>query len=518
MSGPTKRARARRGRKTRAEARAAQGGGDLPVRPGLSGGRYSPLAERDLATLDGAVREVLMTVGLSEAPARAMALVIAAGGQVTDDGRLTFSAALIERALAGLSRNITLHGQKPGHELRLSGRRVHVGSGGAAPSVVDLERGRYRPSTLRDLYDAARMVDALENIHFFSRSLVARDMPDLLSLDVNTAYASLAGTAKHVCSSISLPEHVDAVAELCFTLAGSRDAFVERPFLSLNINHVTPPLRFAGDACEVLAEAALLGIPVHVNTFGQLGASSPVTIAGSLVQTVAETLAGMILAWLVNPEVKAIFGAKPMITDLRSGAMSGGGGEQALLMAAATQMAQYYDLPNCTIAGATDSKIADAQSGYEKSLSITLAAQAGSNLITQACGMQASLMGCAFESYVIDNDMLGCILRSIGPVEVSEATLSSQAIGEVVRGEGHYLGRAETLDRMETDFLYPALADRRSPEAWEADGARDIREEARIRAREILGSHFPRHIGREQDLMLRSNHDIRLGQEEMRAP
>ena len=149
-----------------------------------------------------------------------------------------------------------------------------------------------------------------------------------------------------------------------------------------------------------------------------------------------------------------------MITDLRTGAMSGGGGEQAVLMAAATQMAQFYGLANSSIAGATDRKIAGAQSGYEKSLSVTLAAQAGSNIITQACGMHASLMGCAFESYVIDNDMLGAILRSIGKVEVSEATLATGMIAEVVRGDGHYLGQAETLDRMETDILYPRIADR----------------------------------------------------------
>jgi trimethylamine--corrinoid protein Co-methyltransferase len=506
----------RRGRKSRTKLRAGlPDQNSLPVRPGMEGGRYGPLAEADLARIDGAILEVLGSVGMSEAPPLAIKLVTDRGGKVSCDGRLTFPRSLVEEALAGLTRDFTLHGQAPGHEMVLSGNRVHVGSGGAAPTILDLETGRYRCSTLRDLYDAARIVDTLENIHFFSRSLVARDMPDALSLDVNTAYASLSGTVKHVCTSVSVPENVAPIAEMCFAIAGSREAFVEQPFLSININHVTPPLRFATEACDVLAEAAHLGIPVHVNTFGQLGASSPVTIAGSLVQTVAETLAGMMFAWLVNPNVKAVFGARPMITDLRTGAMSGGGGEQAVLMAAATQMAQFYGLPNSSIAGATDSKIADAQSGYEKSLSVTLAAHAGSNMITQACGMHASLMGCAFESYVIDNDMLGGILRSIGAVEVSEATLAIGMIGEVVRGEGHYLGQAETLGRMETDFLYPRIADRRSPGEWEADGSRDIREMARARAREILATHFPVHIDEVADQKLRESHDIRLRREVM---
>ena len=133
------------------------------------------------------------------------------------------------------------------------------------------------------------------------------------------------------------------------------------------------------------------------------------TTAGTIAQTVAETLAGMIFAWLVNSDAKLIFGTRTMLTDLRTGAMSGGSPEGAIAMAACAQMGAYYGLANSTIAGASDSKIADAQSGYEKSMSVTLAVQAGSNLVTQACGMQASLMGCALESYVIDNDMLGGI-------------------------------------------------------------------------------------------------------------
>lgn len=452
---------------------------------------------------------------MSEAPDIVVDRVCAAGGSLGADGRLRFSADLIESALQGIARDFTLCGQRPEHDMQLGGGRVHVGSGGAAPMIVDLETGRYRDSSLGDLYDAARLVDSLEHLHFFSRSLVARDMPDLHSLDINTTYACLAGTSKHVLASASLAAHVGEIADICFTIAGSREAFLQRPFLSLNINPPVPPMRFDADSCEVLAEAARLGIPVHSNTFGQMGASSPVTIAGTVAQTIAETLSGMIFAWLVNPEAKIIFGTRPLVTDLRTGAMSGGSGEGAISMAASAQMANYYGLANSTIAGATDSKVADAQSGYEKSLTVTLAAQAGSNLVTQAGGMQASLMGCALESYVIDNDMLGGILKSLAPVEVSETTLALDAIEEVVHGEGHFLGQAETLQRMQSDFIYPEIGDRRNIEDWEADGSRDIREVARARTRQILQQHYPRHLAADIDARLRGEHDIRLPIEAM---
>ena len=256
---------------------------------------------------------------------------------------------------------------------------------------------------------------------------------------------------------------------------------------------------------------------LHCNTFGQTGASSPVTAAGSIAQTVAETLAGMIFAWLIDPAAKLIFGTRPMLTDLRTGGMSGGSPEGAVAMAATAQIARHYGLANSTIAGASDSKVADAQSGYEKAMSVMLAAQAGSNLVTQASGMQASLMGCALESYVIDNDMLGSIMKTLVPIEVSDETLALQAIDEVAHGEGHFLGRPETLGRMTSDFVYPRLADRRGIDEWQDEGARGIREVAIERTREILARHYPACLPAEVDAALRARFDIRLAPEHMGA-
>ena len=390
---------------------------------GVIGGRYHPLNVEDLPSIDRAVRSILSDVGMTEAPDSVIKAVKGAGGSLDNDGRLHFSTELIDNALNGLVRDFTLCGQHPEMDMQLGVSRVHTGSGGAAPLVLDLDSGQYRDSTLKDLYDAARLVDNLDNIHFFSRSMVARDMPDTRALDINTAYACLAGTRKHVFAAATDADHVEEIAEMCYVIAGSREAFLARPFLSLNCNMSVPPLRFDAESCEIGAAAVRCGIPLHSNTFGQMGASSPVTMAGTIAQTIAETLAGMIFAWALNPEAKVIFGTRPMLTDLRTGAMSGGSAEGAIATAATVQMANFYGLPNSVIAGATDSKIADAQSGYEKSLTVTLAAQAGCNLITQASGMQASLMGCALESYVIDNDMLGVILKSLHGIEVNEETL-----------------------------------------------------------------------------------------------
>lgn len=509
-------ARSKRKRR-RPGAGQVQSRGTHPSMSGAIGGRYQPLNAGDLPMIDQAVRSILSDVGMAEAPDIVIDHVIRAGGSLDSDGRLHFSSGLIEKALNGLQRDFVLCGQDPVYDMQLGVARVHAGSGGAAPLILDLDSGSYRDSTLRDLYDAARLVDCLDNIHFFSRSMVARDMPDIRTLDINTAYACLAGTRKHVFAAATDAAHVEEIAKMCYAVAGSREAFLARPFLSMNCNMSVPPLRFVAESCEIAAEAVRCGIPLHSNTFGQMGASSPVTLAGSIAQTIAESLAGMIFAWLLAPEAKLILGTRPMLTDLRTGAMSGGSAEGAIATAASVQMANYYKLPNSVIAGATDSKLPDAQSGYEKSLTVTLAAQAGCNLITQASGMQASLMGCALESYVIDNDMLGIIMKSLAGIEVSEQTLALKAIDEVTHGAGHFLGQAETLERMQTDFVYPEIGDRQNIEEWQADGSKNIHQVAIERTREILKQHFPRHLSDQLDQVLRDKHDIRLPRSDMEA-
>ena len=509
LSGPARRRRRRLGAQT------DESGEDARGTFCTKGGQFAPLRQEQLKTIHQAALRIMSEIGLSGASEQVLNLILPAGGTLSDEGRVLIPNGLVQNALSALARPVTLCGQVPLYDLQLGGDRIYAGSGGAAPMVLDPETEKYRPSTLKDLYDAARLVDRLEHVAFFSRSMVARDMDEPRAVDINTAFVSLAGTTKHVMVSASHVDHVEEIAQLCFDIAGGAEAFRARPFLSLNINHVVPPLRYDEASCDVLIRAVRLGLPAMVNTFGQMGASSPVTIAGCLAQTHAETLAGVVLAWLAHPDARVIYGARPMVTDLRTGGMAGGSGEQALLTAGAVQLARYCGMPNSTIAGATDSKTADVQAGYEKALSVSLAAQAGANMITQAAGMQAGLMGCSFTAYVADNDMLGAVLRATTGIEVNDTTLAFADMSAAVHGEGHFLGQAETYRRMKSDFTYPEIADRRSVEDWEADGAMGMHERARMRAQDILKQHFPSHISKTMQKNLRSRYDIRLSLQDM---
>jgi trimethylamine--corrinoid protein Co-methyltransferase len=191
--------------------------------------------------------------------------------------------------------------------------------------------------------------------------------------------------------------------------------------------------------------------------------------------------------------------------------MTGGSGEQAVLMAAAAQVACHLNIPASIAAGMTDAKLPDAQSGFEKGVTTTLAGHAGAAMIHESAGMHASLLGCSLESFVIDNDMLGNVLRTIEGIKLSQSALSFDTVTDVnIGGAGHYLGEAQTLDLMQSEYRYPSLSDRQSIEEWEQDGSQSMAERARAHTKRILSEHHPVHISAETDDKIRAAFDIRL--------
>ncbi|MCP4470057.1 MAG: methyltransferase [Gammaproteobacteria bacterium] len=486
-----------------------------PVWPGMTGGRYLPLDPSELERIHELALRLLADLGFSQITPSLESRAVAAGCYLDDDGRLHFPRALVEDVIARTRRKFSLHGIDPARDIEIGSRRVHMGTGGAAPFVMDFNSGRYRESTVADLFDITRLVDRLEHVHFCHRSVIARDTESVLDLDINTIYACLQGTTKPVAVSYTDSDSVRAAIPLLDRIAGGDGKFRERPFCTVVCCHVVPPMRFAEESCDAMEAAVEAGMPMLMISAGQAGATAPAALAGAVAQACAETLAGLVLCNIIDPECRAIFAAWPFVSDLRTGAMSGGSGEQSLLAAASAQMAGFYDLPSSMPAGMTDSKLPDAQAGWEKGYSVTLAAHAGASMIHESAGMLGSLMGASLESYVLDNEMLGAILRTVGGIEVSEDTLNYEVIRDVVLGEGHYLGHAQTLARMKTEYLYPEIADRRSLNEWEQGGG-DLRDAARDRVRKILSEHYPSHIAADVDAWIRKNYNIVLPAERMR--
>ena len=447
---------------------------------------------------------------MASAPDWFVRLAIDDGASQRRDGRLLFARARVEKALKRAARNVALPGFVEDRGIDVGSGLVHTGTGGAAIDVLDAATGCYRASTLGDLHSIMRVVDACPNVHYGIRPLVARDVSDTFDLDINTAYVCMAGTAKPIGTSFTQAGHVAPVVSLFDRALGADGGFRRQPFCMAVVVHAVSPLRFAPDGVDIMRAAITEGMPLQTCSAAQAGATSPVTLAGALAQGLAETLAGLMVVDHLKPGHPAIHAFMPFISDLRTGAMSGGGGESAIANAAAAQLLRHVGLPSTVAAGMTDSKEADIQAGYEKAYTIALAAHAGADMINLSAGMLGSITVASPEALVIDDEMLGAILRTVRGVDVAPDAIDLETMERVVCGEGHYLGEPQTLALMKSEYVYPSLGDRRSVHDWVESGADSIWERARTRVDRIAGAPTPTHLEATADQTIRSRFPIRL--------
>jgi trimethylamine--corrinoid protein Co-methyltransferase len=417
---------------------------------------------------------------------------------------------MVEDALSKARNEVLLCGRDPKHDIRLGGWRVHMGTGGAAIRVLDLNTRRMRRSRLADVARIARLVDALDNIHFYLRACVAHDVPTEL-LDINTYYAAITNTTKHVTGNCFTVKSARDVIEMASMIAGGNEALRERPIVSFVNSWTVSPLRFALETVEVLTELVRQEMPVFLASAPQAGATSPAALAGTLVQINAEELSGVTYAQLVYPGAPVILGYVPSVSDLRTGYFVSGAPEFALMQAAVAQLGRFYNLPVYNSAGLTDSKVPDIQAGYEKGISDMAAVLAGANYVHHTAGLLDSTLTAAYEQYVIDDDINGSVMRVVRGIEVTDETLSVDLIDGVCRGgEGHFLGEQQTLELMTTEYYYPHTGDRQTRDKWRADGRLDMRTRARQKAKQILETHQPDPIPPEIDAAIRERFKIRL--------
>lgn len=483
-----------------------------PVRGGLSGGQYKPLTDAEVLRIHEAALQILEEVGLSLAPQSGIDAMTVYGAEYDPaDGRVRYPRHVVEKALHDAEKSLTLHARDSKHDLDLSGSRVHYGTAGAAVHIANIETGDYSESTLADLFEAAKITDYLDNVHFFQRCMIARDITDNREMDINTLYTSIVGTTKHVGTAFTEASFAEDCIEMLHLIAGGEEAWRARPFV-LNTNcFVVPPLKFATESCEVMEVCIKAGMPVLLLSAGMSGATAPAPLAATVAQAVAECLAGLVYVQSIKPGAPAVFGTWPFVVDLRTGAMSSGSAEQALLTSACAQMGNYYGLPTGAPGGMSDAKFPDSQSGSEHGITNAMAGLSGLNMVYEAAGMYASLLGFSLEGLILDNDVIGQCLRCVRGIEVNDENLDIDLIKSVcLDGPGHYLGTDQTLSMMQTEYFYPALSDRTSPKEWVEKDKPDLIRNAIAKKVEILASSNRAALSVELDAEVRSKFPIRL--------
>jgi trimethylamine--corrinoid protein Co-methyltransferase len=481
-----------------------------PAPTGSVGGQYRPLTDQQIKQIYDTAIRMLSELGMGDVPPALMQQALSCGATTNAMGRLCYSREMIEDIIDGACKSFTFHGRDPDTTFEVGGDRVYFGTGGAAVQTFDIDSHKYRPSTLQDLANFTRLADQLPNLSWFTRCCVATDIPDILELDINTAYCLMKYTRKPVGTNFTLGSHVDPIVDMFDMVAGGKGKFAEKPFCKAHISPIISPLKYGEDAFDVALACIQRGLPINSIIAGMSGATSPATIDGMLASSLAETLAALAMVNVFEPGFPMIFSNWPFVIDLRTGAFSGGGGEIAILNAGAAQLSNYVGLPSGVASSMSDAKAVDAQMGMEKALTSLACGLSGANMIYESAGMMASLLGVSFEAFLLDNEMLSHVNRMIRGIEVSEESLAFETMRNVINGEGHFIGEIETMEAMERDYFYPKLGDRLEPTAWAEGGGLNAWQRANSEIHKILEQPAPDYISTEADKSIRERFKILL--------
>jgi len=457
------------------------------IRRGLAGGSFTPLAEESVNKIHQTAMRVIEEVGFEVHSETALELFKGAGAVVDWERRRVRLPR--EKALELIGKapsQVRLCGQEERHDIILGGNRVYAGTGGTALYIYEPDTGRKRPATLEDLKRIAKLVDHLDNIHLFMLPTYPNELP-LERVDVNRFFAGLDNTSKHVMGGVYTLDGVKQVIRMAEIVAGSADALRQRPLISMIACSISP-LKMDGQYGDLVVAIAGSGIPLVCPAEPLCGATSPVTLAGNLVIQTVDSLMGVMLTQIANPGTPVIFGSVATSTDLRDLKYLAGSVEMGLLNAAGAQMAQFYQLPFYATGGMTDSKVLDAQSGYESALTSLLCALAGANFIHDAAGLMEFALTVCYEKFVIDNEILGMVMRAVEGIRVDDETLAFDLIEQVGPG-GNFVTTKHTRHFMRSEHYQPVLSDRDSREEWESGGRKTTWEKAARMVTRIIDNH-----------------------------
>ncbi len=479
---------------------------------GLQGGQYSPLSEDQIKTLHEASLKILEKIGITyELGIEDTIQMLENNGAVIDRDRknITFPRDLIIEQVAKAPEKVVLCGQDPKNDLHLTQNRVHLGTGGAAIKIIDSKTGRIRPTTLKDLYDVSRLVDQLDNIHFLVKPCIATDI-GVKDYNVNWFYTCLSASSKHVMSGVNDTKGLKDVIEMASMLAGGLDKLQERPFISTIACFAISPLKLCTQSTLIMQEANRNHIPVALSSAPMAGSTSPLTMAGTLTQLHAEQLAGITICQLTKVGAPLLYGGIPGMANLKTMGYSGGAVECGMMNAAIHQLSNHIKVPNYNSAGLSDSKIPDAQAGYEKAFTALLASMGGSNYIHHSAGMLESMLTIAHEQFVIDDEIIGNCCKVLKGIDCDAEHLALEVIDSVGPG-GNFMTTSHTMAHMREEYYNGnGVTDRKSREKWEQDGSLDTRQRALAIAKKLLANPKPTYIPQEIDKAIREKYNILL--------
>jgi len=441
-------------------------------------------AEKD--AIVGEACGLLETVGMRFAGSAALPLLEERGAAVDEaTGLVRFPRELVEWAAGQCPRRVIMAGLTESDDVVLDeGEPFHFAPSGCVAKTLDFRTGRRRASTLQDVREGTALNDELPELDVMWTQVSATDVP-LEQRELTEYFTLLTETRKHV-TFVDCPTEVDAVVRLCEVLAGDLERFRARPRISTVVTAASP-LQVDGGILDVHVALARHGVPVKVYSMAVAGATSPVTLAGTVVQGLAEFLGIATLLQVAAPAVRLIFCFGSAVLDMRQTTFAMGSVEAALMAAMATEVGHHIGVPVLCPGFSTDARHLHLQMGYEKAIKAATVCAAGPDIIT-GWGLLDSHNTMSLPQCVIDNEMAGMLRRLSRPLEVTEATLGGEAIATAGPG-GAFLSQKETARRIRAgEHHLPTLSSRLSYDKWVEQGTTEY-DVACARVETLLAAH-----------------------------
>ena len=442
------------------------------------------LSDEQIQSLHHTSLDILSRTGIVMKNDQARRLLLDAGAWEAED-RIKLPEHLVMESIASAPSRIPLYNRLGELTVPLEAGNVFFGPGSDCLFTVDVETGQRRKVAAEDVRRIAHLCDGLDQIDFTMSMGNPSDVPRP-DIYVHEFIGMIRGSAKPTCYTANDRADMEDIYRIACAVAGGEAALREKPFLMLYAESISP-LLYPHESVDKLLFCAEKGLPVTYPPSPNTGGGGPITLAGALALGNAECLVGLVLTQLVRRGTPFLYGMNTAALDMKSAIVSYGAPEWPTGMAAWADVARYYGLPIWGAAGATDSKVVDAQAGIEATVSVMTAFLSRCNLVHDVGYIEYGTTS-SMEMLVVCDEIIRDVRFIVDGVEVSERTLARQAIHRARPGGG-FLADDHTLDNWRWAQWRPMLLDRTRYDRWVELGSQDTFARANERARQILVEH-----------------------------
>jgi trimethylamine---corrinoid protein Co-methyltransferase len=428
---------------------------------------------------------LLAQIGVRVSDPEACSLLEKAGSKV-ENGVAFLPAVIIDKALTTVGKDFCLYNRQGQPVVHYSaGDDVYFDPGSCAVNILDPDTREHRPALTHDLVRLVQVTEQLPQYAAQSTAVVCHDVPLEIG-DIYRLFVVLTHSDKPIVTGAFTLKNIRSMVDILTVDSGSIKKLQGKPRAIFDICP-SPPLHWTEFACRCLIELGRARIPVQLVSMPLAGATAPVTLAGSLVQHAAESLAGIVIHQLASPGASLVWGGAPAIFDMRTGSAPMGAVETAMLDAGYAAVGKHLGLPTHGYLGGSDSKMVDAQSGSESNLGFLIGALSGINMISGA-GMLDSLNCQSVEKLILDAEAIASVQRLLSGINISEGSLALDSFTQAGM-EGNFLKLKETRTLFRTEQHLPSeVIDRESLQAWQESGRLDGFSRAKNRVEQLISS------------------------------